>query len=90
MRLTREQKQQRTMERAQKLQRFIDPAAAAHQVSAFDAAGGAAGSLRTANRENESLRLLSDLLAEQRRTNDLLAQLVQQRAEPALGGHHIG
>lgn len=91
MRLTREEKQLRTMQRAQKIQRWIDPAAATNQVSVFDAAGGAAGNLRTAERENKNLRLLEDLLAEQRQTNHLLAQLLAAQApRSTTGGHQFG
>lgn len=81
MRLTREEKQQRTMRRAQKLQRWIDPAAANNQISVFDAGDGAAASLRQAERESKTNRLLEQLLAEQQRTNQLLAALAQQQSQ---------
>lgn len=87
MRLTREQKQQRTMERAQKLQRWFDPAAAANQVSTFDAGHGGAAQLREAEREHKTNRLLEQLVLEQQRTNELLSALVNQRSA---GGHYIG
>ena len=77
MRLSREEKQLRTMRRAQKIQRFIDPAAAANQVSVYDAGNGPAASLRQAEREHKTVRVLEQLLTEQQRTNELLLALLQ-------------
>lgn len=89
MRLSPEEKKLRTMRRAQKLQKFIDPAAAANQVSVYDAGNGATAQLRQAERENKSLRLLEQLLAEQQQTNALLQALLaaqQPAAVPYTGG----
>lgn len=87
MRLTPEQKKQRTMERAQKALKWIDPAAAQHVTSLADAGHGPAAGLRQAERENATLRLLEQLLAEQRETNRLLAALAERAPAGHLGGH---
>lgn len=72
-----EDKRARRMGRARRLQGWVDPAGAQHVTSLPDVAGPAAG-IRAVERENASLRLLEQLLIEQRETNALLRLLLER------------
>jgi len=72
------EKQARRMERGRKLLGFVDPAAAANMPSLHDAAGGATGALREADRDYKQIRLTESLLAEQQETNRLLRALLER------------
>lgn len=62
--------------------RRLDPSAEARQPSAMDLADGAAGRMREARREWDSLRALEELVDEQKETNRLLRRLVGDEPMP--------